>query len=79
MQLEEFQYIGALLSLKVVTVLQAVYNGQREVHASIFECPIEQEVTESMEIIDKVKDQVKEVTQQYEDFKIKISDYTISS
>ena len=72
--MEEFQDIGAQLSLKAITVLQVVQDGQREVNVNIVEYPLVWEVIEYMEIDDKVKDQVKEVTQQYEDFKIKISD-----
>ena len=46
-------------------------------NANIVEHPLEGEVTECMEISDKEKDKVKEVTQQYEDFKIKTNDYII--
>ena len=63
MQLEEFQEIGSQLSLKVVIVFQEVEDGQRDVNGKIVEHPLEREVTECMEIGDKVKDQVKEVTQ----------------
>ena len=46
---------------------------------NIAEHTLKREVAKCMEISDKVKDQVKEVEQQYEDFKIKINDYMISS
>ena len=59
MQLEEFQDIGAQLSLKVVTTLQSVQDDRRDVNANIVEHPLECEVRECMEINDKVKEQVK--------------------
>ena len=41
--------------------------------------PFVQEVTESRETTEKIKEHVKDITQQYEDFKVNISKYTISS
>ena len=73
-QLEKFQDIGVHLLLKLVTTLQSVQDGRRELNAKIDEHPLEQEVTYCMEIGDKVKENVKEFTQQYEDFKFKIND-----
>ena len=45
----------------------------------IDENPLEQDVAYCMDISDKMKVQVEEVKQLYEDFKIKINDYTVSS
>ena len=76
---EEFQGIVDQLSLKEVNALQAVQESHKEVTANIVEHPSNQDVEDYMGIIDKVKDQVEEVKQQYEDFKIKINEYIVSS
>ena len=62
MQLEEFQYIGAQLSMKAVSALQVVQDGCRDVTAKITKHPLERKVTECREVNEKVKEQVKEVT-----------------
>ena len=43
------------------------------------EHPLAHDLTGSQEIVEKVKQQVKEITQQYDNFKQKISEYTMSS
>ena len=78
-QLVEFQENGTHLSLKAVTALQAVHESQREVNAKIVEYILEKDVTDCKEISEKMKEQVEEFKQQYENLKIKISDYTISN
>ena len=78
-QLDEFQFIGVHLSMKEVSVLQEAQDGQRDVTAKIIEHPLEQEVTKSHKISENVKEPVKDITQEYEYFKLKISGYTLSS
>ena len=79
MQLDEFQDIGAQLFIKEASILQVVQEGRKDVTEKIAEHPLAREVTESWETTEKIKEQVKEITQQYEDFKMKINRYTISS
>ena len=66
-QLKEFQDIGEQLSLKAVNALQAVQESRREVTATIVEHLLEQDVEDCMGISDKIKAQVEEVQQQYEE------------
>ena len=56
-----------------------MYEKHREVAKNIVEHPREQDVAYYRDISDKMKEKVEEFKQQYEDFKIKISGYTISS
>ena len=78
-QLDEQQDIGAQISMKAVSVMQVVLDGRRDVIDKIVEHPLEREVIECRETNEKIKEQVKEVTQQYKEFKVNISGYTISS
>ena len=41
--------------------------------------PLAREVTKIWETNEKIKEQVKNIIQQYEDFKLKINEYTISN
>ena len=43
------------------------------------EHPLAHDLIGSREITDRVKEQIKEITQQYDDFKQKISEYIMSS
>ena len=60
-------------------MLQKVQNGQRDVTTKITQHLLEREVTQIQEISEKIEEQVKYITQQYEEFKVKIKNYTISS
>ena len=53
--------------------------GRKDVTSKIIEHLLEHEATESREIAEKIKEQVKEITQQYDEFKVKINEYTIFS
>ena len=61
--MDEFQDIGAQLFVKAVSMLQEVQNGRRDVTANIIEHPLEREVIEIHEISERIKEQVKEITQ----------------
>ena len=61
-QLDEFQEIGAQLSVKVVSALQAVQEGKKEVTNKMVEHPLAHDLTGSREIAEKVKEHVKEIT-----------------
>ena len=65
--------------MKEVLVLQEFREGKKDATTKIVEHPLEREVTESWETTEKIKEQVKDITQQYKDFKVKINIYTISS
>ena len=78
-QLDEFQEIGAQLSVKAVVALQAMQEGKKEVNAKLVEHPLKQDLLESQDLAEKIKTQVKEITQQYNDFKLKINEYTMSN
>ena len=59
-------------------MLQVIQEGRKDDTANIADQPLEHELTNNRDIAEKIKQQVKEITQQYEDFKVKISGYTIS-
>ena len=67
-QLDDFQDIGVQLLIKAV-------SDKKDVTDKIVEHPLAHDLTGSREIAEKVKD----ITQQYEDFKQKINGYTMSS
>ena len=60
-------------------MLQAVHEGRKDLTAKIEDHPLEHDLTNNREIIEKIQEQVKEITQEYEDFKVNIIGYTISS
>ena len=43
------------------------------------EHPLKHDLTQSQEIVEKVKEEVKEINQQYDNFKLKINEYSMSS
>ena len=71
--------IGVQHLVKDVSVLQEVHAGRKDVIAKIIENSLDHEETKSREIAEKIKEQVKEITQQYDEFKVKINEYTIFS
>ena len=79
MQLEEFQDIDEKLVLKEVNALQEVQEIHKEVITNTVDHPSQQDVVDCIEISDRVKVQVEEVKQLYEDFKIKTIKYTTCS
>ena len=79
MQLEEFQDIDEQLALMVVNSLQAVQDSHKEFITKIVDHPSKQDDVDCTNVNDRVKDQVEEVKQQYEDFKTKTTEYTASS
>ena len=62
-QLDKFQEIGAQLLVKVVTALQVVQEGKKEVNAKMVEHPLKQDLLGSQDLVEKIKTQVKEITQ----------------
>ena len=78
-QLDEFQEIGAQLLVKAVVVLQAVQEGKKEVNENMVENLLKQYFLRIQDLAEKIKTQVKEITQQYNDFKLKINEYTMSN
>ena len=77
--LDEFPYIGVHLSIKVIIVLTNMQEGKKEVAAKIVEHPVKDYLIGSREIVEKVQEQVNVITQQYEYFKLKINEYTMST
>ena len=67
------------LSVKEVIALQAAHEGKKEVATKLVEHLIKQYLLGSQELAEKFKTQVVEITQQYEYFKIKTSEYTMSN
>ena len=77
--MDEFQDIGAEISGKAFTTLQEAHEGKKEIAEKMVEHLVTHDLTMSQEIADRVKAQVKDITQQYENFKIKITEYGMSS
>ena len=65
--------------LKEVNALQAVQEIHKEFITNTVDHPSQQDVADCTEINDRVKVQVEEVKQLYEDFKIKTIKYTTCS
>ena len=65
--------------MKAVTALQVVQEGKKEVNAKLVEHPLKHDFLESQDIAEKIKTQLKEFTQQYEEVKLKINKYTMSN
>ena len=65
--------------MKAVTALQVVQEGKKEVTAKLVEHPLKQDLLGSQEIAGKIQAQVKNITQQYDDIKLKINEYTMST
>ena len=61
-QLDEFQEIGAQLSVKAVAALQAVKEGKKKVNANMVEHTLKQDFLWSQDLAEKIKTQVKEIT-----------------
>ena len=77
--MDEFHEIGAQISVKEISTLWEVQEGKKEITNKKVEHPLAHDLTGSQEIIEKVKEHVKEITQQYEDFKQEINEYSMSS
>ena len=54
MQLDEFQYLGLNLYVKVVFALQEVQEGKKEIIDKMVEHPLVHDLTGSQEIVEKV-------------------------
>ena len=72
-----FQETGGQLSMKAVAALQDVQEGKTGVTAKLVEHPMKQDFLGSQDIVEKIQAQAKEITQQYNDFKLKINEYTM--
>ena len=59
--------------------MQAAQEGKKEIAKKMIEHLVTHHLTTSQEIADRVKEQFKVITQQYEYFKLKITEYTMSS
>ena len=57
-QLDEFQYIGAQLLGKAVTVLQVVQDDKKEVNSKMVEHPLKQDHLTCQDVAEKFKAQV---------------------
>ena len=77
-QLDEFQEIGAQLSVKVVFALQESYKGKKNVAAKMVDHLVNHDIKMSQEITERVKEQVKVNIQQSAYFKAKIDEYASS-
>ena len=78
-QLDEFQEIGAQLSIKAVSTLKEAKEGKKDIAKKMVENLVTRDLMVSQEIAGRFKKQVKAITQQYEDFKLNITEYTMSS
>ena len=52
-------------------------EGKKEVTMKLVEYPLKKDFLGSQDIVEKIQAQVKEITQQYDDFKLKINEYTM--
>ena len=78
-QLDDFQEIGVQLSMKEFYALHAAQAGKKEITKKLVEHHVTHDLTTSQEVTERIRWQVKEITQQYEYFKININEYTMSS
>ena len=65
--------------VKEVTALQVVQDGKKEVNVKMVEHPLKQDLLGCQNLAEKIKMQVKEITQQCDNFKLKINEYTMSN
>ena len=77
-QSDDFQEIGAQLSVKAISALQAAQEGNKNVAAKMFEHPVNHDLKMIQEITEQVKEQVKAITQKFAYFKAKINEYASS-
>ena len=61
-QLDEFQEIGAQLSVKAVSSLQAVQDDKKEFNAKMVEYPLKQDCFMCQDVAEKFKAQVAEIS-----------------
>ena len=60
-------------------MLQVAQEGKKEIAEKMVEHPVSHDLTTRQEITEKIREQVKDITQKYEYFKINITEYTMSS
>ena len=77
-QLDEFQEIGAQLSMKEIFVLKSTQEGKTNIAANMVEHPIDHDLKVSHEVTERVKEKVQAITQQFAYFKAKIVEFTMS-
>ena len=79
-KVDEFQEIGGQLAVKAIATLQAVQENRKMVDSKDSEeHPVQQTLTNCQSIASKVQLQVREITQQFEDFKDKTLSHTLST
>ena len=78
--MDEFQEVGGKLAVKVVATLHAVQESQQMVDGKAGKShPMQQDFLNCQSDAERVQLQVREISQQFEDFKAKTSTYTLST
>ena len=67
------------MAIKAVVALQAVQSNKKIVDTNLVEQPLKQDLLGCQDEAENVHAQVKEIAQQYEDFKVKTTEYTPST
>ena len=65
--------------VKAVSALQEFQEGKKEITYNMVEHPLAHDLTRIQDIVEKFKEKMKDITHQYEDFKLKINEYTMSN
>ena len=79
-KLDEFQEIGSQLAIKAIATPHDIQDNRQLVkNKACEEHPIQQTLTNCQSITSKVQLQVREIAQQFEDFKDRTSAHTLST